>query len=332
MEAVVQQAIKTAESKKRASVPWKADEPWKQPYYRYSNNDWQRYEATNTITMGPSHITKLAIFSWNIDFMLPFPDSRMSKAIDHLRSQIQMTADTGVIVYLQECVATDLKLIASHEWVRESFAMSDISKENWQSGHYGTITLADLRLPITSSFRVHYSQTRMERDLLVLDVRIKDKTIRLCNSHLESLALEPPYRIPQMKLIAQYMRDQAVHGAVAAGDFNAIQPFDKTLHSDNDLQDAYLLLGGNEDDASGHTWGQQAATFQRERFGTSRMDKIFFCGRLGLRSFERFGADVIVEDREEQVQLVNLGFDKPWITDHLGVMATFDAGHVREHI
>lgn len=124
-----------------------------------------------------------------------------------------------------------------------------------------------------------------------------------------------------MKLCGEYMRDAGVDAALLAGDLNAIQPFDRSLHSDNGLRDAFLELGGGEDDADGHTWGQQAATFQRERFGTSRMDKVFFCGDVDLLSFERFGAGVLVEDPVEREELVRLGFEEPWITDHLGVKA-----------
>ena len=37
-----------------------------------------------------------------------------------------------------------------------------------------------------------------------------------------------------------------------------IEPFDRKLHSDNGLKDAYLELGGKEDSDDGFTWGQQA--------------------------------------------------------------------------
>ena len=47
-------------------------------------------------------------------------------------------------------------------------------------------------------------------------------------------------------------------GSVLAGDLNAIEPFDRTLHLDNGLKDAYLELGGKEDSEDGYTWGQQA--------------------------------------------------------------------------
>ncbi|RMY90511.1 hypothetical protein D0862_09946 [Hortaea werneckii] len=146
------------------------------------------------------------------------------------------------------------------------------------------------------------------------------KLIRLCNTHLESLALDPPLRPLQVQLCAQYMHEGTVDGAMLAGDLNAIQDFDRRLHSDNDLKDAYLELGGIEDDAeAGHTWGQQAATAQRQQFGTSRMDKIFYCGDVMCTAFERFGAGIEMQHEGEREEILSLGFDRPWITDHLGV-------------
>ncbi|SMY23265.1 unnamed protein product [Zymoseptoria tritici ST99CH_1A5] len=328
MDELVQQQIKLVEAKKRDEVPWKMDIAYDQPYYSFDSQQWEEQTpgSSSNVSSSRDTISKLALYSWNIDFMLPFANSRMSAALSHLQKIITDAKDqgsTGQVVYLQECVASDVKLIANNAWIRDTFALSDVTTDNWQSGRYGTISLIDRRLPIASCFRVHYSETRMERDVLIMDVKVKDKTIRFCNTHLESLAFEPPRRIPQMKLCAKYMQDESVDGALLAGDLNAIQDFDRTLHSDNGLNDAYLELGGAEDDASGHTWGQQAATVQRERFGTSRMDKVFFHGDVGLLSFEQFGRDVLVEDAAEQEQLIQLGFDKPWITDHLGVMATF---------
>ncbi len=129
-----------------------------------------------------------------------------------------------------------------------------------------------------------------------------------------------------MELVASYMHSDNVYGAAAAGDFNAIQDFDRTLHSANKLKDAYLELGGDEDDAeNGHTWGQQAGTVKRERFGTSRMDKVYYCGGLKCTRFERFGMDVELDgDESERQKILELGFERPWITDHLGVMAVFE--------
>ena len=327
MDELVRKSIQEAESKKRTSHPWKTDEPWKQPYYTYSKADdkWQLIESETVLPSNGNPPKKLALFSWNIDFMLPYPDSRMTAGLRHLEGLVAALAkDTASVIYLQECVESDVKLVASDSWVQSNFALTDIDTSNWQNGHYGTITLVDRRLPIKSCFRVHYSQTRMERDGLFVDIVLDNKPIRLCNTHLESLALEPPYRPPQMKLVAKYMHDYNIYGAAVAGDFNAIQDFDRTLHCENGLKDAYLELGGSEADAvGGHTWGQQAATVLRDRFGTSRMDKVFYTG-LQCITFERLGADVEVEDDEERRDIVSFGFDRPWITDHLGVVAVFE--------
>ncbi|CAK4032062.1 endonuclease exonuclease phosphatase family [Lecanosticta acicola] len=321
MEELVQESLKQVQEKARGTVPWKPDEVWSQDCNIWKGNEWTSVKST---TGGGKPLSVLALYSWNIDFMLPYADSRMNKALDHLRGLISQEHEaTAKVVFLQECVFSDIKLLTSHSWIRETFVLSDVDVLNWQSGHYGTVTLIDRRLPISSVFRVHYAATRMERDGLFVDVKLNDKTVRLCNTHLESLALEPPYRIPQMKLCAEYMRASHIHGAIAAGDFNAIQGFDKALHSDNGLKDAYLERGGKEDDLEGHTWGQQAATKLREQFGTTRMDKVFFCGGLDVASYDKFGADVCVDEAPEQELIVKLGFDKPWITDHLGVKAVF---------
>lgn len=322
MDAVVQKALREVQVKTKNSVPWKADEVWKQDCHTWTGTEWT---PKATSSGEDSKLSSLALYSWNVDFMLPYADSRMGKAIEHLQSLIprDSSPSTANVVFFQECLDSDIKLMASHPWIRDTFAMSDLDTSNWQSGHYGTISLIDRRLPIASIFRVHYSATRMERDGLFVDVKLQDKAIRLCNTHLESLALEPPNRIPQMKLCAEYMHSSEVDGAIVAGDFNAIQDFDRTLHSENGLKDAFLEQGGNEDDPKGHTWGHQAATALRMQFGTSRMDKVYFSGGVQLSSFEKFGADICVDDAQEKKDIVGLGFDEPWITDHLGVKAVF---------
>lgn len=327
MNELVQKALREVASKAKTSVPWDFDKPHKQPYYTWTGNEWKAQDASSSTGQAASDISKLALYSWNIDFMLPYANSRMNKGVSHLKSLIEARASekssTATIIYLQECVDSDLKLLAFNPWVRETFALSDLDVSYWQSGHYGTVSLIDRRLPISSCFRVHYSETRMQRDGLFVDVEIRNKKIRLCNTHLESLALEPPYRPAQIKLCAEYMHASGVDGALAAGDFNAIQEFDRSLHSDNSLKDAYLELGGDEDNKEGHTWGHQAATTLRNQFGTSRMDKIYFRGGLELRSFEKFGGDIEVDDPSEREDIVKLGFDQSWITDHLGVKAVF---------
>ncbi|KAI1439912.1 Endonuclease/exonuclease/phosphatase [Annulohypoxylon stygium] len=309
------------------------DHPTPQPYYSY-NETRQAWEQVDIKPLSETYIgkgiTKLALFSWNIDFLIPYAKERMNAALHHLESLTRkLPSTTAPVIYLQECIAQDLRTIGENSWVREKFYFTDINTSNW-TDDYGTVTLVDRRLSITSCFRVHYEKTRMGRDAFFVDVLLdgssngRTKTIRLCNSHLDSLVFEPPFRPAQVQIMAKYMHEDGVDGALAAGDFNAIQPFDKTLHSDNDLKDAYLENGGVEDSEEGYTWGQQAATEARNKYGLSRMDKVYFTGRLRLLDFQRFGADVQLDEGPLELEcehLVSYGYEKPWITDHLGVMA-----------
>lgn len=61
------------------------------------------------------------------------------------------------------------------------------------------------------------------------------------------------------------------------------------------------------------------------------MDKVFFCGEgIQLQSFGRFGADVVLDNKKQADQPLAFGFEKPWITDHLGVRVIFNlAGDYR---
>lgn len=329
MEALIAQAIKDTVALRKPSVPWNPDEPVQQSYYAFepTTSSWvAKFPGADPPPIHGTNITNIALYTWNIDFMLPFDKARMTPALAYLNDLISKSRSptTAPIIFLQECKPGDLETIMSIPWIREQFYLSDVDSTNWATTHYGTTTLIDSRLAISGVFRVHYSQTRMDRDALFVDLSFgSDKKVRLCNTHLESMVFDPPFRPPQMQLIAQYLHEDSVHAGLVAGDFNAIQPFDRTLHVDNqnDLKDAFLELGGKEDTEEGYTWGQQAATKLRTEFGCSRMDKVYFCGRVKLINFERFGNDVLVEGEEEGKQIMEIGFEKPWVTDHLGVMA-----------
>ncbi|KAM0554834.1 hypothetical protein ACHAPJ_006567 [Fusarium lateritium] len=338
MEEIVQKAIKNAMALKKppSSVPWQSAQPWTQSVYQWSAeaNEWQSLQSSPSPRK--SDVVKLAVYSWNIDFMLPHADARMDAALAHLEEltrQHRSNEDTAVVIHLQECVPSDLVNICKKQWVRDGFFLTDVDTSTWASDAYGTTTLIDRQLEILSCFRVHYSATQMERDGLFVDISVPSSSglkLRLCNTHLESLALEPPLRPAQMRVISTHMRAQDVSGAIVTGDFNAIQPFDRSLHTDNELEDAYLMLGGQEGDGrsdgdGGYTWGQQALPALRKQFGLSRMDKVYYCGGLELQHFERFGADVEPDAAESDAksELLSLGFEKAWVTDHLGVKAIF---------
>ncbi|KAI0451254.1 Endonuclease/exonuclease/phosphatase [Xylaria acuta] len=357
-EAIIK-AIRDIEAARKpaGSVPWEADKPFPQPLYTYkpSTHSWEPTSPqpstprSSSSSSSSSTIANLALFSWNIDFMLPHGVSRMASALAELEAQLTgLPPTTAAVVFLQECTPDDLDVIGRTGWVRAAFARTDVGPEFWANAAYGTTTLVDRRLGVAGDvFRVHYGLTRMERDALFVDVLFpsaggsgdegghgedggkgkQQRTIRLCNTHLESLAQEPAYRPPQVALAAKFMHDESVHGALLAGDLNAIQPFDRSLHSANDLRDAYLSLGGAEDSEEGYTWGQQAAPELRRLYGCSRMDKVWYCGGVAVREFARFGQDVEVADEKEKEEIKawgGFGFEKAWVTDHSGVWAVVD--------
>ena len=181
--------------------------------------------------------------------------------------------------------ASDLHLIKASEWIRQSFFITDIGPSSWLSS-YGTITLIDRRLHITSVFRIRYASD-MDRDALFVDIEERTPTtLRFCNTHLESLVANPPLRPAQVKLAAKYLKDATVDAGVIAGDMNAIQDFDKTLHTENGLKDAFLDGGGEEGSKEGWTWGMQSMYGEGERYGCSRMDKILYCGKVDVKNLE----------------------------------------------
>ncbi len=227
--------------KPASSVPWKPDTPHPQPIYGFDSTT-QTWKATaDEQSQSDTTITKLALFSWNIDFMLPHARPRMEAGLAELQARISaLPRSTAAVIFLQECVPADLETIGSTAWVRTGFLRTDVDAAFWASDYYGTTTLVDRRLGVARVSRTHYALTRMDRDALFVDVlgpsardgeeesarggdgagsgkgRKKGgpRIIRFCNTHLESLALEPPYRPPQVALAAKLMREEPIHGAL----------------------------------------------------------------------------------------------------------------------
>lgn len=325
MDPKLKRIIELIESKKKPSHPWNRQERYDQLFYSFSpeHASWQA-TSPSAGSASTSVVSKFSILSWNIDFMLPFTDERMSAALKHMESHVQGTSPPPIIM-LQEMLETDLALIQAQPWIRTNYHLTDIDTKYWESGHYGTCTLIPKVVPVVSVFRVHYQETVMERDGLFVDLDMGNgQVVRICNTHLESLIANPPKRPHQLATAAKWMHEAGISGSVLGGDLNAIQDFDKTLHSDNDLQDAYLTLGGKEDSDEGFTWGQMAPTKLRNMFGCSRMDKLFFCGHLKCEKFERVGLGVeAAEENVKESLIKEEGMEAGWVTDHLGVKAEF---------
>ncbi|KAL8936638.1 MAG: hypothetical protein Q9216_004823 [Gyalolechia sp. 2 TL-2023] len=299
--------------------------PRPQPLYHFRGNSWQ----TTNQNPAPPALTTASTFrlvTWNIDCQAQGGNLRMVAALRYLE-QLTKEAPPSIplVLFLQEMTPSDLQLIQAAPWVRAQFFLTDVDSKNWQSDWYGTTTLIDRRLAVQSVYRVFY-QTNMQRDGLFVDLAFapggtegEQTSIRLCNTHLESLVAEPPLRPAQVEVAAKHLHDPAIRAGLVAGDFNAIQAFDRTLHADNDLKDAYLEVGGQEDSEEGYTWGQQVHANLRERFGCTRMDKIFYCGGMRVENLQRIGVDVKVEESKRAV--MRSWGTLEYVTDHYGLMA-----------
>ncbi|KAE8379891.1 Endonuclease/exonuclease/phosphatase [Aspergillus bertholletiae] len=329
--------------------------PNPQPYYSYNQTTqkWNPVRSGNTTTLDPTTtvtpLKSLTLTTWNIDFQQPCKTERTQAGLNYLSKVLLRPSDdssnTNIapinIIFLQEMVPNDLTIIQQTKWIQDRFFITDLSDTHWR-GTYGTTTLIDKRCQVQRVFRVPYSTTRMQRDGLFVDVNCfqgqegGSGTLRLCNTHLESLLSKPPIRPIQLHLASQFMHGSfeqekgdlpTPHAAILAGDLNAFAPEDLTVPIECELRDAFLVLGGKDGTEQSFTWGQQVPDWVREKFGCSRMDKILFCGGLEVDSLKRIGAgemawieypqvsDVESEDQEKGEEM--------WITDHLGLCARF---------
>ncbi|KAL3486761.1 hypothetical protein BJX62DRAFT_214667 [Aspergillus germanicus] len=194
----------------------------------------------------------------------------------------------------------------------------------------------------------------MQRDALFVDVGLslsalvtptttggaeQGRVIRLCNTHLESLASGTPKRPLQMKTATGFMhgRDTTTntsgllppttpHAAILAGDLNAFAPEDAHLPSTCGLRDAFLVLGGVEDTEESYTWGKQNPAWFMGRFPDARLDKVLFCGGVEVVRLERIGVGVVAKvafDRGESGEEEEEVEEEVWVTDHYGLEAEF---------
>lgn len=182
-------------------------------------------------------------------------------------------------------------------------------------GRYFTLTLMTRDIPIRSVRRVPFRMSRMQRDVLFVDIAREGGVLRVGNTHLESLP-EPGVMLRPMQLgvIAGLLKEEAV--GVVAGDMNAICPEDDGIAEKVGLQDAWQTTRVEEaEDEVGNTWGYQP----RCRFAPGRLDKILFTGNVRFdEGVKRVGVGLEYEPPAGEEGLGRDG--KQWVSDHYGLM------------
>lgn len=328
--------------------------PVQQDYYTFYNDRW----TSSTIhAISPdetsSHISQLALITWNIDFVAPQPRPRMATALAHLWTVVeQIPEKTAVVIFLQEMLddehsdrsneshrdnhkddngeetANDLSQIANAPWVRNLFHVTDMATRHWSTA-YGQVTLVDRRLNIASVSRLRLVSEFM-REALIVDVRLAGADdaapaplLRLCNVHLDSF--NGPLRPVQWAGLAAHLQDSThgVQASILAGDCNATRSWDATAPMVHGFRDAAVELGIGDNEQSA-TWGFQSLRW--ERYGRSRLDKEVFWGDIEVQELRKIGVGVKVEG-EEGLRLREGGY-LDYATDHHGLLGVFKVGTV----
>ncbi|KAF8457031.1 Endonuclease/exonuclease/phosphatase [Kalaharituber pfeilii] len=333
----------------------------------------------------------ITLITWNIDFGSPYTRTRCLSILSHLRERLNTppnTSSTGTMILLQEVYDPEpnggkvrfinqgskeqgaMAAILEHEWVQRKFVLVDTGFP----GGCGTVTLVSKNLSIATAqssseehvrgcFRIRAPHTIFDRDILGVDLLSSGGVLRICNVHLESLAGHgTKVRPAQLALAASLLKAPGVSAGIVAGDMNAIQTPDFTLHKHNDiaLRDVWVDIVGDEKaleldsqnvrnktkrtenigppNAWGkeacHTWGYQSGKTQ---FYPRRMDKIMYCvnkaAEVGLEvvkedpePLERVGVNVYVEIKEAEEgdsDGEEEEEERVWLSDHFGLIVRF---------
>ncbi|KAK0238555.1 Endonuclease/exonuclease/phosphatase, partial [Armillaria nabsnona] len=262
----------------------------------------------------------LRIVSWNVDSSSPHPSQRFTAL---LVSLLESGTEPDILL-LQEVSHCALSALTDNPWVRSNYYLTDVDTSCWRtrndSHSFGSITL--LRkghasfTPITV-YRIPY-RSHMNRDALCCDIHLyspshsPSKLFRVINVHLDSLAINHPFRPTQLTICGDYLR--AAGSGIIMGDFNAITPADQSLIDELGLLDAWKVAVSNE---GGETWGVQVG----EPFSPGRLDRAAL-----LRNSASDGennitvAEGLVQMRVLPCQTLNLDTEAILWSDHCGIL------------
>ncbi|KAG5637161.1 hypothetical protein H0H81_005564 [Sphagnurus paluster] len=289
-------------------------------HYRPQKDAW-RHISERQKAQQDAHPSSLLLITWNLDAFSEHAQERVDVALRHLETYVfkcdQGQEPVACCIMFQEVTAESLSYILEDDWVRRHFAVTPISPTKWPgSSQYGNVTLISRTVLVSRASILSFGYSNMERGAVVVDVKVtspkahnpKEMTLRLINTHLESLPVGARMRQPQLAVLASLLRRRdEVRGGVIAGDMNAIDPSEHAIPSTLGLQDAWSFPA---DDESGHTWGDQPSC----EYPPGRLDKILYVERKAYKidSPKRIGVGL----RAIDARGVQLG----WASDHYGLM------------
>ncbi|KAF9030940.1 hypothetical protein BDZ89DRAFT_1064261 [Hymenopellis radicata] len=241
---------------------------------------------------------------------------RIRKALELLQFTIfecQEDSPGPCVIHLQEINRQGFDALREHEWIRNHFGITPRGPEKWPGPHqvYGNVTLIEKSIPIYGVAIYNFGPSTQERTAIQLDVRLRGLTLRLINTHLESMS-GPQHKWERMRQLkeCEKMVKKVNHGGLIAGDVNAIDAdFDDNVRALG-LRDAALETG-----ELGHTWGDQSPP-HADIWPRGRLDRLLY--HSGAQSFKVRNIDTIG---------VGLRYENVWVSDHFGLVA--DIMHTR---
>ncbi|KAG2146188.1 Endonuclease/exonuclease/phosphatase [Suillus bovinus] len=289
---------------------------------RYSSRK-KRWAQTSNCARGvreplPSTVR---LVTWNLDFTASDKKKRLLAALSYIQQHVLDCRTTSerpepCCIMLQEVHVSVFAEILNAEWVRRCFVVAPASVDKWpDQAVYGNVTLVSRTIPVVNVSTIAFSNSKMKRNAIFVDIKLsipahEDEprlsggiiTLRVANTHLESMPEGAGARPRQLKLIATALRGRGMFGGIVAGDMNAIGPADETIVEAAGLYDAWE---GDNDDEEGFTWGYQSAG----RLPPGRLDKVLTTGQEGF-----------VVDQPERIGIgETIGRDK-WVSDHYGLL------------
>ena len=157
---------------------------------------------------------------------------RLNTILEHIKSKVPKRADgkkpVPCCILLQEVAAGALPALLEHRWVREHFVAVPTKAEHWPRADVGNVTLVAMTVPVVRAHTLTFARSPMCRHALLVDVRLgvpaadsdadsdsdagvgPERTLRIVNVHLESLAQGTPFRPGQLLAAA---RDDTQLGA-----------------------------------------------------------------------------------------------------------------------
>jgi len=230
--------------------------------FNKTDQSWSELTPDRTDSFVQTNTVKL--ITYNVWFSDKYVGER-SKVI----FQILNESDADIIA-LQEVTYHFLQLLLMQDWVQKDYFISDFKGNTF--GAYGVVLLS--RFPV-KRLGLYQLPSDMERQLLLAEFIINNKTLKLATVHLESMQDSADIRAEQLETIFPLL-DEA-DNSVLMGDFNFCSSnLDENLNIDGRYDDLWEELRPKE---IGYTLNSEINNMLTLNLSTSiqaRYDRILF--------------------------------------------------------